>query len=78
MKEQERRTEHRAQSTKYSKDHNTKTCLTYIGLFEGDSRGSFPQGIDCCYINFVGDAGEDLWKAYVAAVFVDRIFHHFQ
>lgn len=64
--------------------YNTKThpChllqLTYTGLFEGNGGKGFPQGIDCCHVNFVGETGEDLSKLYVAAVLVDRVFLHLQ
>lgn len=45
-------------------------CLTYAGLLKGNGGKGFPQGIDCCYVDFVGEAGEDLRKPYVTAVLV--------
>lgn len=52
--------------------------LTYTGLFKRNGGGGFPQGIDCCHVNFVGEAGEDLRKTHAAAVLVVRIFLHLQ
>lgn len=52
--------------------------LTYTGLFKRNGGRGFPQGIDCCHVNFVGEAGEDLRKTHAAAVLVVRIFLHLQ
>lgn len=52
--------------------------LTYTGLFKGDGGGGFPQGIDRCHVNFVGEAGEDLWEAHATAILVVRVFLHLQ
>lgn len=52
--------------------------LTYTGLLKRNGGRGFPQCVDRCHVDFVGEAGEDLRETHATAVLVVRIFLHLQ